>query len=96
MFNIGLASGAFPIPPIPLGGTGTTTAPSVFLFVTEDGTIVGWNPAINPTGSDPTLAGTFGTIAVDNSGNNLNNPPPTNPTGAVANRFFPPTRILHP
>jgi uncharacterized protein (TIGR03118 family) len=81
VFNIGSSSGAFPIPPIP--PTGTTTKPSIFLFATEDGTIVGWNPAINPPGSDPTLAGTFGTIAVDNSGNNFANPPPANPTGAV-------------
>ena len=76
VFNIGLASGAFPIPP-----SGTTKAPSIFLFATEDGTIVGWNPGINPTGSDPTLAGTFGTIAVDNSGNNFTDP--ANASGAV-------------
>jgi uncharacterized protein (TIGR03118 family) len=46
---------------------GTNTAPSIFLFATEDGTIVGWNPGVNPRGSDPASAGTFGTIAVDNS-----------------------------
>jgi uncharacterized protein (TIGR03118 family) len=48
---------------------GTKSAPAIFLFATEDGTIVGWNPGINPAGSDPKLAGTFGTIAVDNSAN---------------------------
>src|SRR5262249_1675767 len=77
VFNIGGGKlGGFPIPP-----GGTTTAPSIFLFATEDGTIVGWNPAINPTGSDPMLAGTFGTIAVDNSGNNFTDP--ANASGAV-------------
>ncbi len=34
------------------GGTGFTLAPSkpaIFLFVTEDGTVSGWNPGVNPT-----------------------------------------------
>jgi uncharacterized protein (TIGR03118 family) len=47
---------------------GVNTAPAIFLFATEDGTIIGWNPGVNPQGSDPAQAGTFGTIAVDNSG----------------------------
>jgi uncharacterized protein (TIGR03118 family) len=46
---------------------GQTSAPSIFLFATEDGTIVGWNPKVNPIGSDPTKAGTFGTLAVPNT-----------------------------
>src|SRR5207253_9311646 len=41
----------------------------IFIFDTEDGTIVGWNPGVNPVGSDPAQAGTFGTLAVDNSAN---------------------------
>jgi len=41
-----------------------TSAPAVFLFATEDGTIVGWNPGVNPAGFDPTKAGTYGIIAV--------------------------------
>src|ERR1041384_4753968 len=28
---------------------GTTSAPSIFLFVTEDGTISGWNPTVDGT-----------------------------------------------
>jgi uncharacterized protein (TIGR03118 family) len=48
-------------------GVGANSAPSIFLFATEDGTIVGWNPGVNPAGSDPAKAGTFGTIAVDHS-----------------------------
>jgi uncharacterized protein (TIGR03118 family) len=45
-----------------------TSAASVFLFATEDGTIVGWNPGVNPQGFGKTKAGTYGIIAVDNSG----------------------------
>jgi len=59
------------------------TAPAVFLFATEDGTLLGWNPAVNPKGFDPTKAGTYATIAVDNSGNNFTNPDPNQQTGAV-------------
>jgi uncharacterized protein (TIGR03118 family) len=50
--------------------TGTlTTAAALFIFATEDGTIVGWNPGVNPGGFDLNKAGTYGTLAVDNSGN---------------------------
>jgi uncharacterized protein (TIGR03118 family) len=62
---------------------GTASASSIFLFATEDGTIVGWNPGVNPVGSDAAKAGTFGTIAVDNSGNNFTEPDPAKQTGAV-------------
>jgi hypothetical protein len=63
----------------------TASAPAVFLFVTEDGTIVGWNSGIDPTGK---FAGSNGVsaeaaIAVDNSGNNFTNPDPSQQTGAV-------------
>src|SRR5262245_24657127 len=44
VFNIARGSGAFKIT------DGTHTAPAVFLFATEDGTIVGWNPGVDPTG----------------------------------------------
>jgi uncharacterized protein (TIGR03118 family) len=63
VFNTALGNGGFKVT------NGTTSAPAIFLFATEDGTIVGWNPAVNPVGSDPTLAGTFGTLAVDKSTN---------------------------
>jgi uncharacterized protein (TIGR03118 family) len=70
-----------------VSGVSKTGAPAsaaaIFLFATEDGTIVGWNPGVNPTGSDPAKAGTFGTIAVDNSGNNFTEPNPDLQTGAV-------------
>src|SRR5437667_2058427 len=44
-----------------------TSARAVFLFATEDGTILGWNPGVNPKGFDPAKAGTYAIIAVDNS-----------------------------
>ena len=57
----------------------------MFLFDTEDGTIVGWNPAIDPTGqfAGPGGASAQAVIAVDNSGNNFTNPDPNQQTGAV-------------
>jgi hypothetical protein len=54
---------------------------STSAFATEDGTIVGWSPGVNPLGFDPQRAGTYGIIAVDNSGDNFTNP--NNPSGAV-------------
>ncbi len=61
----------------------TGSASAVFLFATEDGTIAGWNPNINPNGFDPAKAGTYAIIAVDKSGNNFTNPDPKQQTGAV-------------
>ena len=63
----------------------TTSASAVFLFATEDGTIIGWNPGIDPTGkfAGPGGASTQAVIAVDNSGNNFTNPNPNQQTGAV-------------
>jgi uncharacterized protein (TIGR03118 family) len=58
-------------------GNVSTSASAVFIFATEDGTIVGWNPGVNPQGFTPSLAGTYGIIAVDNSAN------PTAAAGAV-------------
>jgi uncharacterized protein (TIGR03118 family) len=59
------------------GGGVSTSASSVFIFATEDGTIVGWNPGVNPQGFSASLAGNYGIIAVDNSAN------PTAAAGAV-------------
>src|SRR5260370_820724 len=61
------------------------TAPALFLFVTEDGTLVGWNPGVDPTGKfdGPGGASTHAVIAVDNSGNNFTEPDPLKQTGAV-------------
>jgi uncharacterized protein (TIGR03118 family) len=73
VFNTGSTSGAFPITGQNSQGV-KTTAPADFLFDTEDGTILGWNPGIDPTSA---------IIAVDNSGNNFTNPNPNQQTGAV-------------
>jgi uncharacterized protein (TIGR03118 family) len=77
VFNTDSGGGGFKVT------NGTKSAPAIFLFDTEDGTIVGWNPGVNPAGSDPTKAGTFAIIAVDNSGNNFTQPDPLKQTGAV-------------
>ena len=73
VFNTASASDAFQITGQNASGQ-TTTVPALFLFATEDGTIIGWNPAINST---------HAVIAVDNSGNNFTNPHPNKQTGAV-------------
>jgi uncharacterized protein (TIGR03118 family) len=83
VFNInGGATGGFKISGVDKNGN-PATASAIFLFATEDGTIVGWNPGVNPVGFAPAKAGTYGIIAVDNSGNNFTNPNPDQETGAV-------------
>jgi len=70
VFNSALASGAFPISG--LNNTGQpASAPSVFLFATEDGTISGWNPGIDPSGqfSGPGGASAQAVLAVNHSPN---------------------------
>ena len=68
VFNIaGGAAGGFKISGFTSTGVATSAA-ATFLFATEDGTIVGWNPGVNPAGFNPAKAGTYGIIAVDNSG----------------------------
>jgi uncharacterized protein (TIGR03118 family) len=68
VFNIASGQGAFKISGLSRTGI-PTTAPAVFLFSTEDGTILGWNPGVNPPGFDPNKAGTYAIIAVNNSAN---------------------------
>jgi uncharacterized protein (TIGR03118 family) len=84
VFNTGAAGGAFPVTGPNKTGQ-KTTAPAAFLFATEDGTIVGWNPGIDPSQqfSGPGGASAQGVLAVDNSGNNFTNPDPSRQTGAV-------------
>jgi uncharacterized protein (TIGR03118 family) len=83
VFNIdGGATGGFKVSGVDTNGNPTTAA-AAFLFATEDGTLVGWNPAVNPKGFDPAKAGTYASIAVDNSGNNFTEPDPAKQTGAV-------------
>jgi uncharacterized protein (TIGR03118 family) len=78
----GGATGGFKVSGVDKNGN-PITASAVFLFATEDGTLLGWNPAVNPKGFDPAKAGTYGIIAVDNSGNNFTQPDPVMQTGAV-------------
>ena len=67
VFNInGGATGGFKVSGFTKAGA-ATTASAIFLFSTEDGTILGWNPGVNPAGFDPAKAGTYAIIAVDNS-----------------------------
>ena len=84
VFNTASASNAFEVTGSNKAGL-TTTASALFLFDTEDGTIVGWNPAIDPTGQFGGSGGAsnHAVIAVDNSGNNFTNPDPNQQTGAV-------------
>ena len=84
VFNFAASSKSFLITGPNKSGV-TATAPSLFLFATEDGTIVGWNPAIDPTKqfSGPNGVSNDAVIAIDNSGNNFTNPDPAQQTGAV-------------
>ena len=51
VFNIdGGATGGFTVSGVDKNGN-PITASAAFLFATEDGTLVGWNPAVNPTDS---------------------------------------------
>jgi uncharacterized protein (TIGR03118 family) len=81
VFNIA-GAGSFPVSGVNSSNV-QTSAKSLFLFATEDGTIVGWNPGVNPQGFAPANAGTYAIIAVDSSGNNFTNPDPNQETGAV-------------
>jgi uncharacterized protein (TIGR03118 family) len=67
VFNIAQDQMAFPITGVTTSND-VITAPAVFLFATEDGTIAGWNPNVNPPDFDPAKAGTYAIIAKDNSG----------------------------
>jgi uncharacterized protein (TIGR03118 family) len=83
VFNSQGGSGAFPVSGLNKNGQ-PATAPAAFLFDSEDGTITGWNPGIDPTGKFA-AGGTSGqaATAVDNSGNNFTEPDPAKQTGAV-------------
>jgi uncharacterized protein (TIGR03118 family) len=66
VFNIAQSQNAFQISGVTADGTTPITAPAVFLFATEDGTILGWNPSVNPKG-DAKPRSTHAIIAVDHS-----------------------------
>jgi uncharacterized protein (TIGR03118 family) len=84
VFNSDLVGAAFQITG-PDGTGQTVAAPAFFLFATEDGTIAGWNPGIDPSGqfSGPNGTSTAAVIAIDNSQNKLTQREPAQQTGAV-------------
>src|SRR5713101_6919343 len=63
VFNIALANSAFQV------SDGVHTASAIFMFATTGGTIVGWSPAVDPTGkfNGPNGASTLGAIAVNHA-----------------------------
>jgi len=65
VFNIASGQGAFKVSGVSSAGI-PNSAPALFLFASEDGTILGWNPAVNPPKFDPTKAGKYAIIAVNN------------------------------
>ena len=65
--NLPAAQGAFKVSGVNSAGI-AASAPAVFLFATKDGTILGWNPGVNPPGFDPAKAGKYAIIAVDKPG----------------------------
>jgi uncharacterized protein (TIGR03118 family) len=91
VFNVlfGFRAVSFPVSGVDKNGA-PKSASAIFLFATEDGTIVGWNPDVGLSASDfngpvgPNgPVSTQGIIALDNSGNNFTNPNPSAQTGAV-------------
>jgi uncharacterized protein (TIGR03118 family) len=66
VFNLAQVQNAFEISGVTAAGA-PITAPAVFLFAAEDGTILGWNPGVNPPGVDSATAGKHAIIAKDNS-----------------------------
>jgi uncharacterized protein (TIGR03118 family) len=65
-FNIASGQQAFKISGVNSAGT-PVNLPAAFLFATEEGTILGWNPNVNPAGFDPAKAGKYAIIVVNNS-----------------------------
>jgi uncharacterized protein (TIGR03118 family) len=82
VFNTAGGTGAFQVTGLNKSGQ-TASAAAAFLFDSEDGTITGWNPGIDPTGKFAAGASAQAATAVDNSGNNFTNPDPSQQTGAV-------------
>ncbi len=66
VFNTASSAGAFKISGVNAANN-PVSLPAAFLFATEDGTILGWNPGVNPVGFDPAKAGKYAIIAVNNS-----------------------------
>jgi uncharacterized protein (TIGR03118 family) len=57
------AAGGFKVSGVTSGNQSNSQS-AIFLFATEDGTILGWNPTVNPSGFALAKAGTYAIIAV--------------------------------
>jgi uncharacterized protein (TIGR03118 family) len=69
VFNtVPAAAGAFKVSGVSSTGA-PVTAPAVFIFATKEGTILGWNPNVNPSGFDPAKAGKYAILVVNSSAN---------------------------
>ena len=66
VFNTAQARGAFKIVGVNSSGA-AVSLPAVFLFAAEDGTILGWNPGVNPPNTPVASRGRHAIIAVDHS-----------------------------
>jgi uncharacterized protein (TIGR03118 family) len=66
VFNTAQAQSAFKVSGFDKNGA-PTMAPAAFLFATEDGTILGWNPNVNPPNTPVASQGKHAIIAVDHS-----------------------------
>lgn len=66
VFNIASGHSAFKVSGFDKNGA-PTMAPAAFLFATEDGTILGWNPGVNPPNTPVASQGKHAIIAVDHS-----------------------------
>lgn len=62
-----LTGDAFPLSGVDRNGD-FIKAPAVFLFVTKDGSVLGWNPKVNPPGFDPAKVGTYATVVTNTGG----------------------------
>ncbi len=66
VFNIAVGQNAFKVSGFSGAGL-KTMAPAIFLFAAEDGTILGWNPSVNPPNTPVASQGKHAIIAVDHS-----------------------------
>jgi uncharacterized protein (TIGR03118 family) len=66
VFNIAGGQNAFKVSGFSSTGA-AASLPAVFLFAAEDGTILGWNPGVNPPNTPVSSQGKHAIIAVDHS-----------------------------
>ena len=66
VFNTAAGQNAFKVSGVSAAGA-QTTAPALFLFAAEDGTILGWNPGVNPPNTPAASQGKHAILAVDHS-----------------------------